>query len=108
MNIKSAQRMEMILIIVFLVGIAFLGIIGMQNRMKEKDADKSNSNSNKVSNEVKEKELIGNEVEKMYALWELGLDLSQPLKNYTIDKLTKKLDKTPGPLKPAVNKQINE
>ena len=38
-----------------------------------------------------EKELIVNEVEKMYALWELGLELSQPLQNYTIDTLTKKL-----------------
>ena len=38
-----------------------------------------------------EKELIVNEVEKMYALWELGLELSQPLQNYTIDTLKKKL-----------------
>ena len=74
---------------------------------KEEDLEKLLKEYNKKEVEI-EKELIGNEVEKMYALWELGLDLSQPLKNYTIDKLTKKLDKTPGPLKPAVNKQINE
>ena len=39
---------------------------------------------------------------------ELGLDLAQPLKNFTIDKLKKKLDKTPEPFKPAINKQIAE
>ena len=60
MNIKGAQRMEMVLVFAFIVGIAFLGFIGIQDRMKEKEPDKSNSNSNKISNEVKEKELIGN------------------------------------------------
>ena len=39
---------------------------------------------------------------------ELKLDFAQQLNNFTIDKLTKKLNKTPETLKPAVNKQINE
>ena len=60
MNIKGAQRMEMVLVFVFIVGLAFLGFVGIQDRMKEKDPNKSNSNSNQVSNEKKEKELIGN------------------------------------------------
>ena len=74
---------------------------------KEEDLEKLLKEYNKKEVEI-EKELIGNEVEKMYALWELGIDLAQPLKNFTIDKLTKKLDKTPDPLKPALNKQIAE
>ena len=57
---------------------------------KEEDLEKLLKEYNKKEVEI-EKELIGNEVEKMYALWELGLELSQPLQNYTIDTLTKKL-----------------
>ena len=55
-----------------------------------------------------EKKLISNELDKMHTLWELGLELTNPLKNYTIKKLTEKLDKTPAALKPAVNGQISE
>ena len=60
MNIKGAQRMESILIFIFIIGIAFLGIIAVQNRMKKEDIDESssNSNSNIVSNVSKNE--IGN------------------------------------------------
>ena len=74
---------------------------------KEEDLEKLLKEYNKKEVDI-EKELVSNEVEKMYALWELGLDLSQPLKNFTIDKLTKKLDGTPEALKPPLNKQIAE
>lgn len=74
----------------------------------EEDLEKLLKEYNKKEVEEFEKELIGNEVEKMYALWELGLDLSQPLKNYTIDKLNAKLNKAPGPMKPTINRQIEE
>ena len=59
MSLKGAKRMELIIVFAFIVGIAFLGIIGVQNRMKEKDTDKSNINSNIESNISKEKDLIG-------------------------------------------------
>ena len=75
--------------------------------VKEEELEKLLKEYNKKEVEM-EQDLISNQVEKMYALWELGLDLSQPLKNFTIDKLTKKLDKTPGPLKPSINRQIDE
>lgn len=58
MNLKGAQRMEMILVFAFIVGLAFLGFIAIQDRMKEKDSDDSNSNSNIVSN-TKEVNSIG-------------------------------------------------
>ena len=74
---------------------------------KEDDLEKLLKEYNKKEVEI-EKELIGNQVEKMYALWELGLELSQPLKNFTIDQLNKKLNKAPGPMKSAINKQIEE
>ena len=83
----------------------------IENKKKElleerekKVSESANESEEKLENLLKEynkkeveieQELISNQVEKMYALWELGLDLSQPLKNFTIDKLTKKLDKTP-------------
>ena len=55
-----------------------------------------------------EKEKISNEVEKMHCLWELGLELTEPLKNYTLKELQKKLDKAKGPFKKAVDSQINQ
>ena len=55
-----------------------------------------------------EKEKISNEVEKMHCLWELGLKLTEPLKNYTLKELQKKLDKAKGPFKKAVDSQINQ
>ncbi len=73
----------------------------------EKELESLLKQYNKKEEEI-EKDLIGNQVEKMYVLWELGLELSQPLKNFTIDKLNNKLNKTPAPLKAAVNKQIDE
>ena len=55
-----------------------------------------------------EKEKISNEVEKMHCLWELGLELTEPLKNYILKELQKKLDKAKGPFKKAVDSQINQ
>lgn len=55
-----------------------------------------------------EKEKISNEVEKMHCLWELGLELTEPLKNYSLKELQKKLDKAKGPFKKAVDSQINQ
>ena len=51
--------METILVFAFIVGLAFLGFIGIQDRMKDKDPDKKTSNSNETSNVVKEEKLIG-------------------------------------------------
>ena len=55
-----------------------------------------------------EKKLISVELDKMHSLWELGLELADPLKNITIDELKKKLDKVPELAKAAVNSQIAE
>ena len=56
----------------------------------------------------KEKKLISVELDKMHSLWELGIELADPLKNFTIDELKKKLDKVPEFGKAAVNSQIAE
>ena len=56
----------------------------------------------------KEKKLISVELDKMHSLWELGIELADPLKNFTIDELKKKLDKVPELAKAAVNSQIAE
>ena len=56
----------------------------------------------------KEKKLISVELDKMHSLWEIGLELADPLKNFTIDELKKKLDKVPELGKAAVNSQIAE
>ena len=82
--------------------------VGEAKDANQEELEKLLKEYNKKEFDEFENELIGNELEKMYALWELGLDLSQPLKNFTIDQLTKKLNKTPGPLKPAINRQIDE
>ena len=44
----------------------------------------------------------------MHSLWELGIELADPLKNVAIDELKKKLDKVPEFGKAAVNSQIAE
>ena len=56
----------------------------------------------------KEKKLISVELDKMHSLWELGIELADPLKNFTIDELKKKLDKVPELANAAVNSQIAE
>ena len=56
----------------------------------------------------KEKKLISVELDKMHSLWELGIELADPLKNVAIDELKKKLDKVPEFGKAAVNSQIAE
>ena len=55
-----------------------------------------------------EKKLISNEVDKMHSLWELCLDLSKPLKDYTLKELNKKLDKAKDPLRKVIESQIND
>ena len=92
----------------------FNEVLEERKKKVEESKDKSSSELEELLKEYnkkeleKEKELIANELDKMHSLWELGLDLSNPLKNYTITKLTKKLDDAPAVLKPAINKQINE
>ena len=92
----------------------FNEVLEERKKKVEESKDKSSSELEELLKEYnkkeleKEKELIANELDKMHSLWELGLELSDPLKNYTITKLTKKLNDAPGPLKPAINKQINE
>ena len=92
----------------------FNEVLEERKKKVEESKDKSSSELEELLKEYnkkeleKEKELIANELDKMHSLWELGLELSDPLKNYTITKLTKKLNDAPGPLKPAINKQIDE
>ena len=55
-----------------------------------------------------EKKLISNEVDKMHSLWELGIELSNPLKDYTLKELKKKLDKAKDPFRRVIENQISE
>ena len=82
---------------------------------KVKEADKKDTESlNKLLLEYnkkeieKDKELIENEVEKLHCIYEMGLDLSDKLKEITLDQLKKKLDKAPELAKRAINLQIEE
>ena len=82
---------------------------------KVKEADKKDTESlNKLLLEYnkkeieKDKELIENEVEKLHCIYEMGLDLSDKLKEITLDQLKKKLDKAPELAKRAINSQIEE
>lgn len=56
----------------------------------------------------KDKKLIANEVDKMHSLWELGIELADPLKNFIINELTEKKSKAPEFMKEALNSQISE
>ena len=82
---------------------------------KVKEADKKDTESlNKLLLEYnkkeieKDKELIENEVEKLHCIYEMGLDLSDKLKQITLDQLNKKLNKAPELAKRAINLQIEE
>ena len=82
---------------------------------KVKEADKKETESlNKLLLEYnkkeieKDKELIENEVEKLHCIYEMGLDLSDKLKEITLDQLKKKLDKAPELAKRAINSQIEQ
>ena len=92
----------------------FNELLEERKKKVEKSKDKSESELEELLKEYnkkeveKEKELIANEVDKMHSLWELGLDLSNPLKNYIITKLTKKLNEAPSFAKSTIDKQINE
>ena len=55
-----------------------------------------------------EKELIMNEVDKMYKLYEIGKKLAEKLKKVTLEQLKKKLDKAPSLAKAALNTQIEQ
>ena len=98
----------------------------IENEIKEKEAKKENVEKEKELLEKSEKdlcdllleynlkeienekELIINEVDKMHALYELGLELSEKLKKVTLDQLKKKLDKAPSMSKSLINSQIEE
>ena len=82
---------------------------------KVKEADKKDTESlNKLLLEYnkkeieKDKELIENEVEKLHCIYEMGLDLSDKLKEITLNQLKKKLDKAPELAKRAINSQIEQ
>ena len=55
-----------------------------------------------------EKELIINEVDKMYKLYEIGKVLADKLKNVTLEQLKKKLEKAPSFAKAALNNQLTQ
>lgn len=87
------------------------------NERKEKVEETIKKESDKLEEKLleynlkeieNEKELIMNEVEKMHSLYELGLSLSDKLKNITIDQLNKKLNTAPSLAKAAINAQIEE
>ena len=91
------------------------------NKIYEERAQKVTEGKDKSEDELKnllkeynkkelkqEKKLISVELDKMHSLWELGIELADPLKNFTIDELKKKLDKVPEFGKAAVNSQIAE
>ena len=91
------------------------------NKIYEERAQKVSEAKDKSEDELKnllkeynkkelkqEKKLISVELDKMHSLWELGIELADPLKNFTIDELKKKLDKVPELAKAAVNSQIAE
>ena len=80
----------------------------------EKAKDKSEDELKELLKKYNKKELnlekkyISNELDKMHSLWEIGIDLADPLKDVVIDQLKKKLDKIPEFGKAAVNSQISE
>ena len=49
----------------------------------------------------------GNEIEKIYIMYELRLDVMRPFNTFSLDKLAKKLNENPDALKYAVNKKTN-
>ncbi len=55
-----------------------------------------------------EKKAISIELDKMHSIYEVGIELADPLKDFTIKQLTKKLEKVPEIGKAAVNSQISE
>ena len=86
-----------------------------ERHQKVSEADKNNTEAlNKLlldynKKEIeKDKELIENEVEKLHCIYEMGLDLSDKLKEITLDQLKKKLDDAPELAKRAINSQIEQ
>ena len=86
-----------------------------ERHKKVEEADKSKADDlkkllleyNKKEIE-KEKELIMNEVDKIHAIYELGLELADKLKEITLKNLKEKLNKAAPMLKPAIESQISE
>lgn len=65
----------------------------------------------KKHNEIElkfEKELIANELDKLHSFWEIGLELSEPLKKVTLENLKKKIEKAMSQLKEGLNNQMKE
>ncbi len=71
--------------------------------IKEEDIKKLNEEELEV--EVK---LLGQEVNKMHLLFEIGLDLVEPLKKYTLDKLLAKAKNAPALALKKINEEIEE
>jgi hypothetical protein len=62
---------------------------------------------NKKESDMENKILVG-EIEKMHSIYELGLDLTEPMKEYSIKKLEKKLTSVPSAMVNKINEEINE
>ena len=62
---------------------------------------------NKIELE-KEINILSNQVNKLHYLFELGLDLVEPLRKITLDKLLEKAKSAPAIALKAINKQIEE
>ena len=56
----------------------------------------------------KEIDIFSNEVDKMHYIFDLGLELVEPLKTITLNKLKKKAEKAPSMALNKINEQINE
>ena len=52
--------------------------------------------------------ILVKEVNKMHEIFEIGIELTEPLKKYAIDKLKKKLSSVPSAIVNKINEQINE
>lgn len=62
---------------------------------------------NNKEKEMETKILVG-EIGKMHSIYELGLDLTDPMKNYSIEKLKKKLSSAPSALISKINAEIDD
>ena len=53
-------------------------------------------------------DFLSNEVNKMHYIFDLGLELSEPLRKVTLDKLLEKAKTTPSIALKKINSQIEE
>ena len=55
-----------------------------------------------------ETNILVEEVDKMHKIYEIGLELVEPMKKYSIDKLKKKLSSVPSTMVNKINEEIQE